>query len=119
MSENTTPREIDPIRIANLLSLSAERLDHSTLTALRRARNEALAKQTIARPVYTLSTGHHMHWPLPHTPSQWVAAIVLAMAVIAGSIGYWHHAQEHEASYLDVAILTDDMPMEVFVDRYP
>lgn len=117
MSENAALKKIVPTRIAGLLTRSTEQLDSDTVAALRRARNAALARQIAAKPVLALHTGHHFHWPLPHTPPQWIAIVTLLAAVIAGSIGYWHHAQEHETSRLDVAILTDDMPMEVFIDR--
>lgn len=116
MSENTTAGRIDPARIAKLLTRSAGQLDDNTVTALRRARNRALARQAVAKPVHALSTGHHFHMPLPHAASQWVAAMLLLAAAVAGGIGYWHHAREHEA-HLEVGILTDDMPLEVFVDR--
>jgi hypothetical protein len=115
MSETT--REIDPSRVARLLTRSAGQLDDDTVTALRRARNLALERQIAARPAMTLNTGHHFHWPHPHTTSQWAATVTLVVAMVAGGVGYWHHAREHEISHLEVGILTDDMPLEVFVDR--
>jgi hypothetical protein len=115
MSKNSTPKELDPTRIANLLTRSAERLDDNTVTALRRARNVALERQAATQPALTLNTGHRVHWPQPHISSQWTATILLA-AAIAGGLSYWHHAREHEV-HLEVSILTDDMPLEVFVDR--
>lgn len=117
MSENTIPQEIDPNRIAKLLTHAAEQLDNDTVAALRRARNMALERHTAAKPVFALSAGHHIHWPVPHTVHQWIAMAVLLVAIVAGGIGYWHHAHEHEMNHLDIAILTDDMPMEVFVDH--
>lgn len=111
----TNPQDITPEAIAGLLSRAAEQLDDNTVAALRQARNLALEKQT--RPAFALSTGHGMHWPTPHTPHQWVVTAILLIAVLAGSISYWHHAHEHEMSHLDIAILTDDFPMEIFLDR--
>lgn len=115
MSKNTTPPEIDPKRIARLLTRAAERLDADTVAALRHARNRALQRQAATKP-FSPGTGHHIHWPLSHAIPQWVGSVALLLAIVAGSIGYWHHAME-EMSHLEVAILTDDMPMEVFVDR--
>ncbi len=117
MSENTTPQGIDPNRIAKLLTHAAEQLDNDTVAALHRARNRALERQAATKPVFTLSAGHHIHWPMPHTIPQWVGTAVLLVTIVAGGISYWHHAHEHEMSHLDIAILTDDMPLEVFVDR--
>lgn len=115
MKNNTPPPEATPKYIARLLTRASERLDDDTLARLRRARSKALQRQAVADPAFSLTTGHHIHWPLPHAIPQWVTAILLA-AVIAGGVTYWRHTQE-EMSHLDVAILTDDMPMEVFVDR--
>lgn len=108
--------DIAPEHIARLLSLAAQQLDDGTVAALRQARQRALARQAVSRPVFALDAGHHLRWPVPHTARQWMAAAVL-LAALAGGISYWHHARELEASHLDIAILTDDLPMEVFIDR--
>ncbi len=116
MSKNTSQPEIDPKHIARLLTRAAEQLDDNTMAALHRARNRALERQASTKPVFSLSTGHHIHWPLPHAIPQWVGTAILLLTLVAGGISYWHHARE-EMSHLEVAILTDDLPMEVFVDR--
>ncbi|BBJ00013.1 hypothetical protein FGKAn22_17050 [Ferrigenium kumadai] len=116
MSKNTTPREIDPKHIARLLTRAAEQLDDDTVAALRHARNRALERQAATNPAFALSTGHHIHWPLAHAIPQWIGMTVFLVAIVAGGVSYWHHSRE-EMSHLDVAILTDDLPMEVFVDR--
>lgn len=113
----TNPHDITPEAIAGLLTHATERLDDDTLAALRRARNLALKRQILNQPAFTLSTGHGIHWPAPHTPHQWMAMAVLLIALLAGGISYWHHTYEHEMSHLDVAILTDDLPMEIFIDQ--
>jgi len=109
--------DITPEAIAGLLTRATEHLDDNTLTALRRARNLALERQALNRPVLTLNAGNGIHWPVPHTASQWMAMAVLLIAVLAGGISYWHHVREHEISHLDIAILTDDLPMEIFIDQ--
>lgn len=111
------PHDMTPEAIARLLTRATEQLDDDTVAALRRARNFALKRQTLNQPVFALSTGHDIHWPIPHTPHQWMAMAVLLIVMLAGGIGYWHHAQEYEMSHLDIAILTDDLPMEIFIDR--
>jgi hypothetical protein len=116
MSKNTTSPEIDPKHIAKLLTRATEQLDADTVAALRHARNRALERQTATNPVFSLNTGHHLHRSSPHAIPQWVGTAALLAAIVVGGISYWHHARE-EMSHLDVAILTDDMPMEVFVDR--
>lgn len=115
MNKNTNHPEAAPKHIARLLTRAAEQLDDDTVAALRRARSLALQRQMATKPALSLTTGHHMHWPLPHAVPQWAAAVLL-VAAIAGGISYWQHSRE-EMSHLDIAILTDDMPLEVFVDR--
>jgi hypothetical protein len=115
-SPDDNSRDAAPERIARLLTRAAQQLDDDTVAALHRARQRALARHAVRLPVFALDTGHGLHLPIPHTPRQWMVAAIL-LAALAGSIGYWHHAREHEASHLDIAILTDDLPMEVFIDR--
>jgi hypothetical protein len=111
------PQDIVPERIAELLTISAERVDTNTVEALRRARRKALDRQAVRAPSLVLDGRHGLHWPIPHTPRQW-AATALLLAVVAVSTGYWQHLHKHEMmAHLDVAILTDDMPMEVFIDH--
>jgi len=109
--------DVAPERIAQMLTRAAQQLDDDTVAALHRARNRALARQTVSRSVFALDTGHNLHWPMPHTSRQWMAAAIL-LAALAGGVSYWHHnTREHEMSHLDIAILTDDLPMEIFIDR--
>ena len=111
------PNDITPEAIARLLTRATEQLDDDTIAALQRARNHALERQALSQPVFLLNTGHSIHWPIPHFSHQWMAMAVLLIVMLAGGISYWHHAREHEMIHLDVAILTDDLPMEIFIDR--
>ncbi|MCK9201568.1 MAG: DUF3619 family protein [Gallionella sp.] len=116
-SPNIDSPDIAPEQIAGLLTRSAEQLDSNTVAALRRARHTALDRQNVHAPAFALDAKHGFHWQLPHTPRQWVATVLL-LAVVVGSSGYWQHLRKHEMmTHLDVAILTDDMPMEVFIDH--
>lgn len=109
-------RDIAPERIARLLNHAAQQLDDNTLVALRRARHIALERQLQSKPVFALSTGHGLNWMLPHTPNQLVATIILVAAIILGGASYLHHSHENDIARLDAAILTDDIPLEAFVD---
>lgn len=117
MNTNTNPQPVNPERIAVLLTRAAGQLDGDTVAALRRARNIALERQAQHKPAFALSTRHGAHWPVPHSTHQWAATAILLMTILAAGMIYYHHADERETSHLDVAILTDDLPMEVFVDR--
>lgn len=115
-SPNSNSQDIAPERIAQLLTRATQQLDDNTVTALRRARNIALERQSLRKPVFVLSTGHGMRWLAPHSAHQWVATIILLVAIFFGGLSYWQHIHENELAHLDTAILTDDLPLEVFVD---
>lgn len=104
-----------PEAIAKLLTRATQQLDGRTVVALRQARNVALERQSLSKPVFSLSTGN-AHWLMPHSAHQWVATVILLVATLVGGVNYWQHTQEHDLDHLDVAILTDDLPLEVFVD---
>lgn len=107
--------ELDPGKIARLLTQGSRQLDANTMSALADARRNALKKQSVHAPVFTLSTGRWTHSLIPHSAQQWMSAALL-VAILAAAAGYWQHAHEQQISELDVAILTDDLPIEVFVD---
>lgn len=102
--------------IAKLLTHATQQLNTNTVDALRRARNIALERQLQKKPVFALNTEHGAHWLIPHSTHQWVAAVILFVAILFGGVHYWQHTQEHDIAHLDTAILTDDMPLEIFVD---
>ena len=109
-------REISTQQIATLLTRSTGELDDNITASLSRARNAALQRQRAPAHAFSLSTaGHHLH--MPHTTGQWVAAAILFAALTVGLSSYWNHIQEQQSNHLDIAILTDDMPMEVFIDK--
>lgn len=116
MNTKTDSQSIDPKRVTALLTHAVSQLDGNTLTALKRARGIALERQVSNRSVMVSNTGWGMHWPMFFSVRQWLMVSLLVMAVLVGYMSYWHHEQESEISQTDVAILTDDMPLEVFID---
>jgi hypothetical protein len=107
-------QHINHAHVAELLTRSSEQLDDEIVAALREARTVALQKQRVHAPVFSLSTvGHRAHHLIPHTTHQWVATAILAIALIAGGVA--DYLQQTQVP-LDLEILTDDLPMEVFVD---
>ncbi len=124
-SSKFDPYPLDPQKVVRLLTQSTRQLDGATLTALVNARQNALKKQLVRAPIFALHpAGLHASpsWanrllPLSAQPwvTTWLAAGLLAAALIAGT-GYWQHLQEQQINELDVAILTDELPIEVFVD---
>lgn len=102
-------------QIAKLLTSSTEQLDEHIVASLREARSIALQKQRAHEPAFSLSAaGHRAHNLIPHSPHQWVAAAILLSAIIFGAVGYWQDSQTPQD---DIDILTDELPIEVFVDQ--
>ena len=101
-------------QIARLLTRSTEQLDEHIISSLREARAVALQKQRVHEPVFSLSAvGHRAQSLMPHSANQWVAVTILLAAIVVGVTGYWQNSQVPQ----DIDILTDDLPIEVFVDQ--
>jgi hypothetical protein len=106
--------DLDPNKIAQLLTTSTRQMDEATLSALANARRNALTRQSVHSPVSSLTTGRWTHSLIPHSAQQWAFTGLLAIMLIIGT-GYWQHSAEQQISDLDVAILTDDLPIEVLL----
>ncbi len=109
--------------IGKILSRSITRLDNDTLDKLRDARRNALQHQLTAKhsPVTVwlshLGLIHHDTHPSGrfHKSHNLALALLLAMT-LSGGVYYWHSSHEHDHSEIDMAILTDDLPVEMYVD---
>ena len=112
---------LSPKQIAQLLTESTRQLDESTLSALVTARQNAMKRHSVHASVFALTPAlahTSTHWTdrlVPHSIHQWIATGVLVAALVAVT-GFWHHTQEQQISEIDVAILTDDLPIEALVD---
>ena len=106
-----------PQQIKHLLNRSLTQLDQPTLSKLRDARENALARYATHRTapafawagLWTNAAGSH------HRSHFWAAAVLL-VAILFSCTAYWHHTTDHDVSDVDIAILTDDLPIEVYVD---
>ena len=107
--------DLDPGKIAQLLTLSTQQLDQSTLSALHNARQSALNRQAVRAPAFAFITDRGTLSLIPNSIQQWVFAGLLIVMLVIGT-SYWQHVQEQQISDIDVAILPDDLPIEVFVD---
>jgi cytochrome c biogenesis protein ResB len=108
--------QLDPQKITRLLTQSTQQLDESTITALVRARHNALAVQPARAPAFAATTGRWTENVMPHTTMQWLATgLLIALLSVAGA-SFWQHSNEQQISELDVAILADEMPLDVFID---
>jgi hypothetical protein len=121
MTNKLTCNEIDPAKIARLLTQSTRELDEGTLSALVSARQNAMKRQLVREPEFALNPAYgrlSARWAdglIPQAAHPWIAVVLLIAIIFAGT-SYWQHVQEQQIEELDVAILTDDLPIEVFVD---
>ncbi len=102
--------------IAQLLDRSANQLNRSTLNELHAARQRALEHQRVSTSGWVSRNGTlHGHLHLSQRALNWViAAIVASLLVI--NLTYWERAFDHDHSDIDVQILTDDLPVDMYVD---
>lgn len=112
--------EINTQLIKDLLNRSTLKIAPATLEKLRQARTYALDHQRVrsTAPVIAWMGGHTGKYDAHHGSKSmhWAVAALFVACLISGAT-FWHnYATEHEISELDIAILTDDMPLHVFVD---
>ena len=111
-------KKLSHTTIKQLLNRSLTQLEQPTLARLRDARVQALARFEARRttPAFAwagMSVGHAA--ATRHKPHFWPAAILFA-ALLFGVAAYWQQLAKHDTADLDIAILTDDLPIHVYVD---
>jgi hypothetical protein len=105
--------------IGQLLDHSTSRLDPETIQKLQGARRTALLHQRTSQPASVLAWVEqhsliHAH-SVNHRSFNWGVAVLFALILFSGAL-YWQDVYEHDHSDLDIAILTDDLPVDMFVD---
>ncbi len=109
MTENLN---IDAIR--QLLNRSAGQLEPSTLASLRQARERALLRHA---PQDSHARGLLAGGNLGakrRAAVTFFATLLLAICLFGGVTYYWQQTRDN--SEIDLAILTDDMPVDVYVN---
>ena len=106
--------------IGELLNRSAAKLDRNTLDKLHAARRFALKYQCDKQqsPISAWLTQHGLvghHSSKGHKTINWGVAMLLIMVLLGGAL-YVQQSYEHDHSDIDIAILTDDLPVDMFVD---
>lgn len=107
-------QKLNPEQVRQLLNSSLNRIDQPALDKLREARELALARHGERAGAPALAWAGNWRFAVPHHKARYFAAAALLAAILFGGASYWHH--EHDFSEVDVAILTDELPIEVYVD---
>jgi hypothetical protein len=105
--------------IGQLLNRSAAQINKETLDKLHSARRTALKHQCTQQqaPVLAWLTEHGVihHGSTPyHRIYNFGMAVLLVMILFGGAL-YWQQLS-NDHSDIDIAILTDDLPVEMYVD---
>lgn len=112
--------KLNPELVRQLLNCSLDRIDQSTLAHLRSARLRALSHyeaRSGTLPLFAWSEGHAI-WHASAVRQRvyyWTGAILLAASLIGG-IAYWQQAMDDVSIDEEISILTDDLPIQYFVD---
>ena len=94
-------------------------LDAATLSRLKSAREQALARQRVAEPVFVLAWADAAFGRLSGSPTS-VSIALAGAALILALFGVRHWLQTptvEELEEIDTAILTDDLPINAYLDK--
>jgi len=112
--------DIDTAAIKNLLNTSTAQLAPATLENLRTARSRALEHQRTrhSMPVLAWLGQHNSRYGSFHIsrPYNWIIAALFVACLISGASFLHSYTTEHEISEVDIAILTDDLPIHALLD---
>jgi len=110
----------NPEPVKQLLNRSLAQLEQPTLARLYAARLQALNRyeaRSATSPLFAWD-GEQVIWHTSahrHSIHYWVGVILLA-ASLFGGIAYWQQAIDNDTSDVDLAILTDDLPLQYYTD---
>ena len=108
--------KLDPKKIINVLNKSTQNLDEQTLSALQQARAKALQRQAVHVRTLQVAGNRWTSLLVPHTLQQWIATALLVLVLAGGAGIWWQHHHHQQLIELDVQILTDELPIEIFLD---
>lgn len=105
--------------IKQLLNHSASKMDRDIAESLRTSRNLALERHRALQhaPVQAWLTHHGLLSENPHASRKHVYlafAVLLSLCLYSG-ITYMQHEHDH-IDAIDIEILTDDLPVDAYVD---
>lgn len=110
-------RKLHTHEIRHLLNRSANQLNRSTLNELQVARQHALQHQRASVSSWISRNGMlHGQLHLSQRALNWIIAAIVT-TLLAINLTYWDHtSSDRDHSDIDIAILTDDLPVDMYVD---
>lgn len=102
------------------LNRSLAQLDEPTLASLRTARAHAISRHEARGSIIPLFAvfGERVPWHASEHHRRihyWISGILLAACLLSG-INYWQQVVDDDTSDLDIAIFTDEMPIQYYTD---
>lgn len=113
-------KKLNTKSIRQLLNRSSSQLDQPAMARLREARAQALARYDARSTAPALSwagaLGGYVRTAHSHRSHYYLAIAVLLAAFLYSGSTYWQHVADHDNSDIDIAILTDELPIDAYVD---
>jgi len=118
MKLQNTDEKIQAQKITRLLDAGLDRLEPRVTGALHSSRQRALQHQRSKPEFWPRISTLSLRWPFAAHHPHLIATLPLLLVLGIGSVAFWQLEKGHDPAHIDIAILTDDMPMEVFVDPH-
>lgn len=110
---NNPPPSVSKIK--NLLNRSADTLDSKVLTELAATRHRVLLQlDHIKTDTSGLATLRLHAVNMQHEFRFWLGIMIVVACCFAANQGWQHFNEDH--TEVDIAILTDELPIDVYVD---
>jgi len=105
--------------VRQMLNRSSAKLDYPAQEKLRGAREKALMRYDARAAAPAFAWAGALGWADhgAHRSHYFWASVVLLAALLFSGASYWQQMNEHDSSdEVDIAILTDELPIDVYVD---
>lgn len=111
-------KELSHENIKQLLNHSVAQLERPTLTRLRHAREQAVARHAAHGVEPVFARAGHAIWHAfgaQHKSRLWATTLLVAI-ILFSATAYWNHIAKSDTADVDIAILTGDLPIHFYVD---
>ncbi len=110
----------NPDMIKQLLNRSLAQLDQPIVAQLRDARMLALNRhetRSATVPLFAWAGGHIIRHPSAHLHRSyyWIGVLLLAASLLS-SVTFMQQTMDNDTSDEDIAILTDELPIQFYVE---